>query len=195
MDGKPCWLITIIPPALEAEWAAGLVEFAGRFKPAALILQAPPTGARADLIAKAKAFELAILVADTVDAVQEFGANGVYISTPCLGVSDARKRLGGDSIVGAACGLSRHAAMESAEAGADFVAFDASAAGDLDEAAGLSLWWDEITGVPAALFFAKERPDRSILLKARPDFIILEEGECAGESLIFATEFGMQSQS
>jgi thiamine-phosphate pyrophosphorylase len=85
--------------------------------------------------------------------------------------------------------------MESAEAGADFVAFDASSPETWEQAAGLSAWWDEITGVPAALDFGPMRPDKSVLAKARPDFVMIEEAHCAGESLTFATEFGLQSQA
>ncbi len=123
------------------------------------------------------------------------GANGVYLSTPGSGVSNVRTELGSQSIIGAACGLSRHMAMESAEAGADFVAFDASSPENLIRAVELSAWWDEITGVPSALFCARERPARSIVAKARADFVILQEADRPGESLTFATEFGLQSQS
>jgi hypothetical protein len=38
-------------------------------------------------------------------------------------------------------------------------------------------------------------PDRSILARARADFVILKEAERPGESLTFATEFGLKSQS
>jgi thiamine-phosphate pyrophosphorylase len=195
MDAKPCGLISIIPPALETEWAARLAEFVGRFKPAALILQAPPGDPARRLISKAKEFELAVLLADDVEAARAAGASGVYLKAPDASVSSARKALGGDAIIGAACGLSRHAAMESAEAGADFVAFDAASPAALEEAAGLSRWWDEITGVPAALSFAKTRPTRSAVAAARADFLILEESGQPGESLTFATEFGFQSQT
>ncbi len=194
MNEKPCGLIAAVPPALEMEWAARLTEFVSRFKPAALILQTPPSEAAASLIAKAKALELAILIADDVDAARAAGANGVYLSEPEASASFARKALGGDALVGAACGLSRHAAMECAEAGADFVAFDAASPASLEQAVDLSRWWDEITGVPSALSFAKTRPSRSAVADARPDFLILEEGGQPGESLTFATEFGLQSQ-
>jgi thiamine-phosphate pyrophosphorylase len=195
MAEKPCGLIAMIPPALEAEWAARLEELIKPFKPAALIIQAPQTAAPACLIEKAKPLALAVLFADAAEAAHKTGASGVYFSLDAANISDARRTLGGESIIGAACGLSRHAAMESAEAGADFIAFDASAPENLDEAAELSSWWDEITGVPAALFFGKSRPDPSYLEKAHPDFLILEEAGRAGESLTFATEFGLQSQS
>jgi thiamine-phosphate pyrophosphorylase len=192
---KPCGLITMIPSALETEWAERLAELIQPFKPAALILQVPSAGAPANLLANAQAAELAVLFVDAVHQTREMGANGVYLSTPGSGVSNVRRELGASSIIGAACGLSRHAAMESAEAGADFVAFDASSPENMTEAAELSSWWDEITVVPSALFCGRTLPDRSILARARADFVILKEAERPGESLTFATEFGLQSQS
>ncbi len=194
MDPKPCGLIVVIPPALETEWAKRLAELIGRFKPAALVLQAPPTKAAQDIIASARAFELAVLFWDAVDAARKTGASGVYFSAAEQDVAGARKTLGADAILGVSCGLSRHAAMESAEAGADFVAFDASSSEHLDEAAELSQWWDEISGVPTALLCAGTRPKPAVVEKARPDFLILEEAETAGESLTFAIELGLQSQ-
>ncbi len=191
---KPCGLITMIPSALETEWAERLAELIERFKPAALILQGPSTSALANLLAKAETAELAVLFVDAVHKTREMGANGVYLSTPGSGVANVRRELGSNSIIGAACGVSRHMAMESAEASADFVAFDASSAENLAKATELSAWWDEITGVPSALFFARERPTRSILAEARADFVILQEAEYPGESLTFATELSLQSQ-
>jgi thiamine-phosphate pyrophosphorylase len=115
----------------------------------------------------------------------------------CTGASvgGARAELGESAIIGAACGLSRHAAMESAEAGADFVTFEASEPSHWDEAAELSVWWDELAVVPAALAFGTACPGRQVLAKARPDFVLIEESRRAGESLTFATEFGLQSQT
>ncbi len=195
MDEKPCGLIVIVPPALEAGWAARLAEFVAQFKPAALIIQAPTDSRQAGLIEAARAFELAVLFADDVDAARRAGAGGVFFTAPEAGIAAARKALGPNAIIGAACGISRHAAMESAEEGADFVAFGESSPDNAGKAAELSLWWDEMTGVPAALLFDKTRPVRSIIAHARPDFIILEECERSGESLTFATELGLQSQS
>ena len=187
--------MTIIPPALEAEWAERLAEYIERFKPAALILQGPSTGALSNLLANAQAAQLAVLLVDAVHKTREMGASGVYLSTPGSGVLNVRRELGSEAIIGTACGLSRHTAMESAEAGADFVAFDASYPENLIKAAELSSWWDEITGVPSALFCGGNYPDRSILAEARADFVILKEAERPGESLTFATELRLQSES
>lgn len=194
MEPKPCGLIALVPPALQDEWTANLTWLAKRFCPAALIFETPSAEILARAVAAAKPLDLAVLVTDRAEAAHVAGADGVYLSSPGAGILEARAALGSAAVIGAACGLSRHAAMESAEAGADFVSFDASDPAAWDKAAGLSSWWDEITGVPAALAFGAARPDKTVLSKARPDFLLIEEAIQAGESLTFATEFGLQSQ-
>lgn len=195
MELKPCGLISVIPPALQQEWAANLAGLARLFRPAALIFEDPAPDVLAQALAGAKPLELAVLITGDVNKATAAGASGVYLATPGADTGRARTVLGSTAIIGAACGLSRHAAMECAEAGADFIAFDASNPEALEQAAELSLWWDEITGVPAALDFSSMRPDDSVLAKARPDFLMIEEAHRAGESLTFATEFGLQSQT
>ncbi len=194
MEVKPCGLIAVIPPALQEEWAANLPGLVRLFRPAALILKNPAPAVLAQAIAGAKTLEIALLLAGTAEEAAAAGAGGVYLSLVGADAGRARTLLGGDAVIGVACGLSRHAAMECAEAAADFVVFDASNPDTWDEAADLSLWWDEITGVPAALDFGTARPDKSVLTKARPDFLMIEEAHRAGECLTFATEFGLQSQ-
>jgi thiamine-phosphate pyrophosphorylase len=194
MEVKPCGLISVIPPALQEEWAANLTGLVRLFRPAAVIFKNPAPAIFAQAIAGAKALEIALLLAGTAGEAAAAGAGGVYLTLADAGAGHARTLLGDGAVIGAACGLSRHAAMECAEAGADFIAFDASTPDTWDEAMELSLWWDEITGVPAALDFGTARPDRSVLTKARLDFLMIEEALRAGESLTFATEFGLQSQ-
>ena len=194
MEVKPCGLISVIPPALQEEWAANLTGLARIFRPAAVILKNPAPAVLAKTIAGAKPLELAVLLAGDAKEAAAAGAGGVYLGLVDAVVGRARTLLGSEAIIGAACGLSRHAAMESAEAGADFVAFDASNPDTWEETVELSLWWDEMTGVAAALDFGAARPDKSVLAKARPDFLMVEETHRAGESLTFATEFGLQSQ-
>jgi len=192
MNDKPCGLIVVIPPALETEWAARLPEFAARFRPAALIVQ--PSRALAALVKAAAPLELAVLVEGETREAARAGANGVWFpSSEDADFASARKALGADAILGAGCGQSRHAAMEASEAGVDFLAFDATT--DIEAAADVSAWWDEVAEVPVALFCGMTKPDRESVIRARPDFLIVEETATAGESLIFATEFGLQSQT
>jgi thiamine-phosphate pyrophosphorylase len=195
MDEKPCGLICVIPAALQAEWATNLTEITKRFMPAALILKGNAPDALGRIVAAAKSLELAVLFVDAPGEVRDAGANGVYFSSPGADLAKARAALGSAAVLGVACGLSRHEAMDSAEAGADFIAFDASNPTVWEKTVELSSWWDGITGVPAALDFQRARPNRAVLSKARSDFLLIEEMERAGESLTFATEFGLQSQT
>jgi thiamine-phosphate pyrophosphorylase len=194
MDAKPCGLITVIPPALQGEWAVNLTGFARQFRPAALIFKDPDPAILARAIAGTEPLDLAVLIMDRAEEAAAAGAGGVYFSTANEDIAKARALLGSAAVIGAACGLSRHDAMVAAEAGADFIAWDASDPAALDQAAELSLWWDEITGVPAALSLGRLHPAKSVLKNARPDFLMMEEGSLAAESLTFATEFGLQSQ-
>jgi thiamine-phosphate pyrophosphorylase len=195
MDAKPCGLITVLPPPLQEEWRANLAGLVKRFRPAALILKNPAQDTLARAVAAARPFELGILIADDLVTACNAGANGVYFSSLSASIAKARDALGSGAVIGAASGSSRHAAMENAEAGADFIVFDAANTAALAAALELSSWWDEVASVPVALDFASSRPDRSVLLKARPDFLLIEETSSAGESLTFATEFGLQSQT
>jgi thiamine-phosphate pyrophosphorylase len=195
MEVKPCGLISVIPPALQQEWAANLTGLASHFRPAALIFEDPAPAVLAQAIAGARAIELAVLVAAAdAESAATAKAGGVYLKIVGADVGRARSLVGGAGLIGAACGLSRHAAMESAEAGADFVVFDAFDPESLEQAVVLSAWWDEITGVPVALDFGAGRPDKAALQEARPDFLMIKEAGRAGESLTFATEFGLQSE-
>lgn len=95
----------------------------------------------------ARRHAVALLVRDEVIG----DVDGVHLASPAE-VAAARTRLGPDRIVGAACGLSRHAAMVAGEAGADYVMF-----GDLDrpfdatdELLELVAWWNELFVLPCA---------------------------------------------
>src|SRR5579883_2782420 len=126
MAGKSCGLICVIPPELQVEWAGRLPESVKRFRPAALILRGPYSAGAKDIIAAAKPFDLAILLENDIEAALQTAATGLFFSAPGGDdVAKARAHLGSAVVIGTACGLSRHAAMESAEAGADFIAFDA----------------------------------------------------------------------
>jgi thiamine-phosphate pyrophosphorylase len=146
-------------------------------------------------LAGAKSLDLAVLLSGQVHTAASAGASGVYLSDHDGSVANARMLLGPDAIIGCACGISRHLAMEGAEAGAEFVTFAAASTEDLEAAMELSEWWDSITGVPCALVTGRMCPPKTVLSKARPDFLLLEEVQRAGESLTFATEFGLQSQT
>lgn len=85
--------------------------------------------------------DVALVVTDKVELAERLGLDGVHLS-PGGSVREARKLLGPDAIVGAHAGTSRHDGMNAGEAGADYVAFDASAGHDL------FAWWTEMIELP-----------------------------------------------
>ncbi|QYK40314.1 MAG: thiamine phosphate synthase [Paracoccaceae bacterium] len=84
--------------------------------------------------------------------VTRLGLDGVHLTDGARSVRKLRKDLGGDAIIGAACGITRHEGINAAEAGADYAAFapvgdtglgDGSRAG-----ADLFDWWSQMIEVP-----------------------------------------------
>jgi thiamine-phosphate pyrophosphorylase len=96
--------------------------------------------------------DVAMVIADHQLLVGPHGLDGVHLSDGARGVRAARKALGADAIVGAACGVTRHEGINAAEAGADYVAFSPvgmTALGDGRQAAAdLFDWWSEMIEVP-----------------------------------------------
>lgn len=86
---------------------------------------------------------------DRADLAANLRADGVHL-TDIGQYREARRLIGGDGIVGMACPLERHTAMEVGEAGADYVAF-ATSADAHDQATDLIAWWTEMMTVPSVV--------------------------------------------
>jgi thiamine-phosphate pyrophosphorylase len=102
------------------------------------------------LIAHAR--DIPIVIDRHVLLVERHGLDGVHLMDGARSVRKVRTTLGGDAIIGAYCGQTKHEGMTAGETGADYVAFGpigASALGD-GAAADLELfeWWSEIVEVP-----------------------------------------------
>jgi thiamine-phosphate pyrophosphorylase len=67
--------------------------------------------------------------------------------TDAAAVAALRRKLGDGLIIGAECPVERHACMEAAEDGADYVAVRV-AADNQDAVLDLLAWWQEIMTVP-----------------------------------------------
>ncbi|MEM1150885.1 MAG: thiamine phosphate synthase, partial [Pseudomonadota bacterium] len=75
------------------------------------------------ILADVQSRGVAVIVNDSVMLAENLLADGVHIGREDGDISEARKRLGTEAIIGATCKSSRHAAMEAGEAGANYVAF------------------------------------------------------------------------
>ncbi|MBK8158075.1 MAG: thiamine phosphate synthase [Rhodospirillaceae bacterium] len=86
---------------------------------------------------------------DDPELALKLRADGVHLQNAGE-YTKVRRNVGSDSIVGVACPLERHTAMEVGEAGADYVMFSV-AADRHDDAVDLISWWTEIMTVPSVV--------------------------------------------
>ena len=73
----------------------------------------------------AQARGVAVILNDRPDLAAKLGCDGVHVGQSDTPLSEARKIMGQDAMIGVTCHDSRHLAMEAAEGGADYVAFGA----------------------------------------------------------------------
>jgi thiamine-phosphate pyrophosphorylase len=110
-------------------------------------------GRAADAVREAAhARDVAVVIEAHVRMVERHGLDGVHLTDAARSVRKVRADLGGDAIVGAFCGVSKHDAMTAAEIGADYVSFGPvgrTALGTGDAAPfALFQWWSEMIEVP-----------------------------------------------
>lgn len=100
----------------------------------------------------AHARDVAIVIDQHVLMVERLGLDGVHLTDGARSVRKVRKDLGGDAIIGAFCGITRHEGMNAAEAGADYVAFGPIGQSPLGDGSQVDFdvfqWWSEVIEVP-----------------------------------------------
>ena len=124
-------------------------------------------GMARDLLTHAQEHGVAVVVAEDVALARRIRADGVEVGD-IAAYREARQALGRDAIVGVRC-VARHAAMEAAEAGADYVAFPS----DPDPASEDSLiaWWSPLFTVPCVAADPAKPEEAAILARAGADFV------------------------
>ncbi len=151
----------------------------------AAVLIAPAAGDRLQaaeaklLVDRARRAEVSALVLDDAGLACAVGADGVHLgaqSDPEAAYASARQAVGGGRVVGASAGISRHAAMVLAEAGADYIGFGAPAhLGDRHKARlrreELIAWWAPIFEVPCVAFDVETPEEAHELAAAGADFV------------------------
>ena len=116
-----------------------------------------------DLIPMAHAHDVAFLIANRPHLAAELGADGVHLDKADADIAAARRLIGPDRILGVSGHHSRHAAIEAAELGADYVAL----AADPD----LIAWWDDLMVVPSVAMGDVTLAGCAALAEAGADFI------------------------
>ncbi len=100
----------------------------------------------------AHARDVPLVIEKHTGLVERLGLDGVHLTDAARSVRAARKALGADAVVGAACGASRHDGMAAGENGADYIAFspigDMGLGDDTRAEHDLFAWWSEMIELP-----------------------------------------------
>jgi thiamine-phosphate pyrophosphorylase len=128
-----------------------------------------PDSLKTEDVAELQSLGLAVFLQDVEPRiVSRLHADGLHINTMEHAVVDLRMSLPRDAMVGVGVGISRHAAMEASEQGADYIAFTQK-----KQTVGEPLvkWWNDIAEVPCVPFDAVGLEDLATLLQQLPDFV------------------------
>jgi thiamine-phosphate pyrophosphorylase len=116
--------------------------------------------------------DVAFLLDSHAEIAAKIGADGVHIAADDS-YSKARALVGADAIIGVSCNGSRHAAMEAAEAGADYVAFGPFLASEAELE--LLFWWSELMTVPCVAEGIITPENCPPLIQAGADFLAVAD--------------------
>ena len=183
-----CQLYAVIEagPAASGRLSAALAAAA-----LACLLVVPAAGRPLDaatakpLVDQAKRAGVAALVLADAQLARTLGADGVHVAAmkdQQAAYRQARELLGNGSVVGGDAGISRHAAMLLAEAGADYVGFGAPPhLKDRDKARArrddLVSWCAEVFQVPCVAFDVETPEEAETLAADGADFIAVTLSE------------------
>jgi len=133
MSPPLCRLYLITPPRLDdlAEFGRTLAHALDAGDVAALQIRLKDVpdeivAAAVDaLMPIAQARDVAVILNDRPDLAAKLGCDGVHLGQDDMPLTQARKVMGPEAMIGVTCHDSLHLAMEAAEGGADYVAFGA----------------------------------------------------------------------
>ena len=178
-----CQLYLISPVALDprvfaAELDAALT--AGKVAAFQLRLKDVPDAmirtAAATLMPVCAAHDVAFILNDRADLAAELSCDGVHLGQSDGSAAEAKRLLPRGSQIGVTCHVSRHLAMEAAEAGADYVAFGAffeTATKVTTHRADPALlgWWTTISDLPCVAIGGITAANAAPLVEAGADFL------------------------
>jgi thiamine-phosphate pyrophosphorylase len=116
---------------------------------------------------------IACLIENDIERAERLGADGVHIAADLEHYARARALLGETANIGVNCGSSRHAAMQLAEAGADYVAFgpEDGCIDAIDQYTDLIGWWSEVFVGPCVAWNVDNPSNAEVFARAGADFV------------------------
>jgi thiamine-phosphate pyrophosphorylase len=189
MLSHTCGIYLVSPIGL-ANGALGVEDFAGPLAQAldsgpveAFLLRTSGSEGRADdalllrqiesLLPVARQRGVPFVLEERADLAMRLGCDGVHLWADRQRVAAVRRALGEAPILGAAAGASRHAAMEAADAGADYVTFGLFDPEPQPPDEDLLGWWQELMEPPAVAMGGITLDNARRMAEAGADFVAL----------------------
>jgi thiamine-phosphate pyrophosphorylase len=124
---------------------------------------------------------VAVILNDDPKLAARLGCDGVHIGQGDMPLAEARKLVGGRTMIGVTCHDSRHLAMEAAEGGADYVAFGAFFPTGTKETVhrpepDILTIWQETMEIPCVAIGGITAENAGVLAKAGADFVAVCSG-------------------
>ncbi|WP_312598847.1 thiamine phosphate synthase [Brevundimonas sp.] len=188
-DRPPCRLYLITPPSipdldafsqtLDQALAAGdVAALQIRLKPAddEVIRQTV-----AVLAPIARRYDVAVILNDRPDLARATGCDGVHIGQEDGSLSEARRIMGPDAMIGVTCHDDRDLAWDAAEGGADYVAFGAFYPTTTKETVHkppleLLTVWQETVETPCVAIGGITAETAGVVARAGADFVAVSGG-------------------
>jgi len=188
-DRPPCRLYLITPPAISDldAFAAALDDALGGGDVAALQIRLKPAddatirAAVERLAPIARRHEVAVILNDRPDLARATGCDGVHIGQGDMSLTEARRVMGPDAMIGVTCHDDRDLAWEAAEGGADYVAFGAFFPTDTKATIhrpdiDVLTTWQETVEVPCVAIGGVTVETAGELARAGADFVAVSAG-------------------
>jgi len=186
---QPCQIYLITPPVIEdVEAFLAALESALTASPVAVLQirlkdlsDSALIQAATPICKLAQSLDVAVILNDRPDLVDEIGADGVHIGQSDMDYLSSRELLGGDAIIGVTCHNSKQLAFDAASAGADYVAFgaffetqtkDAKTRADLE----ILTWWQHAMETPVVAIGGITPDNAKAVISAGADFIAVSSG-------------------
>ena len=166
-----------VPATVISEAGGGAISVAGAAPAAFLVTGAggAEKNALRTFITWARSQNAAVLIENDAHLAKDLDADGVHLRAHSQPLREVRALLGDDKTIGVSCALSRHEAMEMAEADADYVVFGEAGADGTGEIAEMIRWWDELFEVPCVAWVRDHYDEEDIgaYRQAGADFLAM----------------------
>lgn len=124
---------------------------------------------------------VAVILNDDPKLAARLSCDGVHVGQSDMLLAEARKLVGGRTMIGVTCHDSRHLAMEAAEGGADYVAFGAFFPTGTKETVhrpepDILTIWQKTMEIPCVAIGGITAENAGVLAKAGADFVAVCSG-------------------